>query len=604
MSLPQHQKAQDNSPGIKKEVKGLRCGVSPPLSTEKLRVLARGGSNKWLLILILITSFTLNFWGIDWGLPERWHPDEMVDKAELMYELRIPDHNYHAYGSLPFYQIVMLAVWPVDIWQEWFGWHSFEVRTMNTWWARFISVVMATGVVWLVYGVGSKLFDRKSALISAGLMGVSMGLVNLAHFATADIPSLFWSMLAAYFSVRAWQDGKRRDYILAGVFAGMAAAVRFVGGILILSLLMAHWLRKKEGRSIDNLVFGVLASVIMFMIGDGAMFFSPCTFMIGFIKENFFDALRNAEGYRAFTPLIVEYINSAGWPIAVLSGAGFIFALWLVWKPRYRKQVLLIMSMVVPYYVIIGGMRVSNLRYTVPLLPFALLLVGKMFSDFIQQLPVFQKLVWKLILVSTFMYSLVYVAMADMSFTRDSRYLLQEWLRDNIYAGDSLEVTSYASDTAHWFYNVTYRPHDNAEWSTRRALQGNDLYKQTLKKAMSIESWAKNYGICPKEIPTYVSWNETAVIGHNNDLSVFDAGPQGLLKRSPNWVIISDIYYKRFVNGDESKEGKFFKQLMSGELPYVLVHEFNQEERLGVIPKVEFANPRLLIYKKQDNKNY
>ena len=555
--------------------------------------------HKWLLILILITSFALNFWGIDWGLPERWHPDEMVEKAELMYEHRVPDHNFHAYGSLPFYQIVAFSVWPVDIWQNWFGWHSFEVRAMNTWWARFISVVMATGIVWLVYGLGKKLFDRRAALISAGLMAISMGLVNLAHFATADIPSLFWSMLAAYFAVKVWREGAKKNYILAGFFAGAAAAVRFVGGILILSLLAAHFLRKKEKRSFDDLVWGAASSMLAFMIGDASMLFSPCTFMVGFIKENFFDALRNAGGSRAFTPLIIEFINAAGWPIAVLSMTSLFFTLWLIWKPRFRKEVLLIMSMVVPYYMVIGGMYVSNLRYAVPLLPFVLLLVGKMFSVFVWQLPKIQKTVWRLVLFGTIVYSLLYVIAADMSFTGDSRYLLQDWLRNNVNAGDSLELTTYTSSTAHWLYNVTYRPHDNAEWSTRRALQNNDLYDRTLGTAYRIEGWAKKYGICSKEIPTYISWHEAAVALHNNDVADFDIGPKGLLERSPDWVIISDIYYKRFLNGDGGEEAVFFEQLMSGELPYVLVRELKQGGWLGVTPRVEFANPRLLIYQKK-----
>jgi hypothetical protein len=339
--------------------------------------------------------------------------------------------------------------------------------------------------------------------------------------------------------------------------------------------------------------------MLAFVIGDAAMFFSPCSFMVGFIKENFFNALRNAEGARAFTPLIIEYFNAAGWPIAVLSVASLIFALWLAWKPRYRSEMLLVMSMVVPYYLVVGGLHVSHLRYVVPLLPFILLLVGKMLAVFITQLPMMQRVVWGLVLAGTFLYSFLHVVAADLTFINDSRYRISNWIHDNLNADDSVEMTSYVSDTAYWFYNVTYRPHNNAEMATRVVLQKNDLYERVLRQVYKMEGWAKERGICLKERPTYESWHETAVRDYQRDTIGFDTGPQGLISRNPDWVIISDIYYKRFMNDEGGEEAVFFKQLMSGKLPYKLIHEEKYQGWLGMSPRVEFANPRLLVYQKQ-----
>jgi|GEM_PF-6629272 hypothetical protein len=559
--------------------------------------------HKWLLILILATNFILNIWGLDWGLPQLWHPDEMVHKAEAMHEYHTPDHDYHAYGSLPYYQIILLAVWPIDIWQESLNWQSIEIWTVNTWFARFISVLMATGIVWIVYGLGNKLFDRKTALISVGLMSVTMGLTNIAHFATADISSIFWSTLAAYFVIRTWQRGLKRDYILSGALCGIAAAVKYIGGIMILPLLIAHWLRKKEERSFNDILLTVITAMLTFMLGNASMIFSPCRFMVGFIKENFFNALRNTENPPAFIPLITEYVNATGWPIALLSMSSLFFTLWLIWKPRYRKEVLLITSMIVPYYIIIGRMHVSNLRYVIPMLPFILLLVGKMLSIFIQQEHSLQKTIWKTILIGTFIYSLLYTVVADLNFIKDSRYSLEPWLQDNVNTNESLEMTSYVSDDENYWlyntYNVNYWPHDYAEWSAKKTLQKSYSYEQTLYSAYKIETWAKKYDLCPKDIPTYTSWHEKVTSRYLKDNIASNTSPQGLLDRNPDWLIISDLYYNRFLNGYSGTEADSFKQLLANELPYTLVKELEYKGWPGFTPRVEFVNPRLLVYKKQ-----
>jgi len=203
-------------------------------------------SHKWLLIIILATNFALNVWGLDWGLPERWHPDELLNKVELMVEVGAVNHNYYTYGSLPFYRIAALAVWPAMIGQAWLGWHDFEVLSVDNLLARLQSALMGTGIVWAVYGIGKQLFDRRTGLISAAFMGLTMGLVNLSHFATVDIPSLGWFSWCSYMSVLMWRRGSSRAYVGAGIFCGLAAAARYVGGISMIVILTAHFLRPKR----------------------------------------------------------------------------------------------------------------------------------------------------------------------------------------------------------------------------------------------------------------------------------------------------------------------------------------------------------------------
>lgn len=64
------------------------------------------------LSIILLLSFLLNVWGINWGLPERWHPDEMTGAALRMGYYKSLNPHHFAYGSLHYYQI-MLFIAPI-----------------------------------------------------------------------------------------------------------------------------------------------------------------------------------------------------------------------------------------------------------------------------------------------------------------------------------------------------------------------------------------------------------------------------------------------------------------------------------------------------------
>ncbi len=551
---------------------------------------------QWILLIILATNFALNVWGIEWGLPERWHPDEVLDKAEMMYDLQEINHNYYTYGALPFYQVEVLAIAPAKLGQAVFGWHDFEVRSIDTMLARLLSAVMGTGIVAATYGIGKILFGRRSGLISAGLLGLTMGLVNLSHFATVDISSLFWFTLASFFSVRAWRGGTTNSYAGAGICSGLAAAVRFVGGISIIVLLAAHWCRKKRERRHDRLVLGVGSSLIALLAANFPMVVLPCYFAIGYIKDFFFNGSRNAEGAAAWLPLVGDYINATGWPMALLSLGGLVYALWLLGKKRWRKPLLLLGAMVLPYYLIIGRMHVSHLRYALPLAPFLLLLAGKMLDDFLFSLAGWQRIFWRGALATTIIYSTAYVVVADLNFKHDARGQLERWLMDNITVHDEVEVTTYATDTAQWFYNISRRPHDNGEWAARRALASNQIYQGILAGLRQWQTQAQRVGLCADDLPEYQTWNEYAVAKFKEKTASFDLGSEGVKERQPEILVVSEFYYDRFRQEERELEGMFFRELFSGQLPYELSEEIWYQGWPGLRPRVEFVNPKIRIY--------
>lgn len=553
--------------------------------------------HKWILLIILAVNFALNIWGIEWGLPERWHPDELLDKAENMYAIGELNHNYYTYGALPFYQTEFLAIAPAKLGQAVFGWHDVEVRSIDTLLARLLSALMGTGIVAATYGIASALFDRRSGLISASLIGLTMGLVNLSHFATVDISSLWWFTLASFFSVRVWRGGSTKNYVAAGICSGLAAAVRFVGGISIIVLLAAHWCRSKDERHPDRLVLGAGSSLVALLAANLPMVALPCYFAIGYTKDFFFNGQRNADGPSAWLPLVEDYINATGWPLALLSLGGIVYMLWLMGQKKWRRQIWLIAAMMLPYYGIVGRMHVSHLRYALPLAPFLLILAGKMLNDFMFNLPGWQRRFWQGTFVLTLVYSLAYVVVADLNFVHDSRGQVNSWLMNNILERERIEVTSYVTDSAQWFFNITRRPHDNGEWSTRRVLAESRTYKGVLVGLHRVEKQAQRMGVCSANLPEYQTWNEYAVERFKAKTTNFDLGSRGVIERMPDVLIVSELYYDRFRTEGEEPEGMFFRDLFNGKLPYELREEIWYEGWPGLRPRVEFVNPKVRVYR-------
>jgi 4-amino-4-deoxy-L-arabinose transferase-like glycosyltransferase len=58
--------------------------------------------------------------------------------------------------------------------------------------------------------------------------------------------------------------GSRKYYILSGLLAGIAAAVKYLGGLALIALLVAHFLSRKEGRNINNLLLGIVMALVDF----------------------------------------------------------------------------------------------------------------------------------------------------------------------------------------------------------------------------------------------------------------------------------------------------------------------------------------------------
>lgn len=218
---------------------------------------ARAALPAWLpLALILALAALLRLWGVTWGLPSTahlfsYHPDEFHSLRGALSLLLLGDLNPHFfnYGSLYLYLAAAAAgltgtMPPPDL--------AFDgmVQVLHDWTlaARLVTVLCGVLTVAVVYRLGDLLTGRRLGLGAAVALAVMPLHVLHSTYATVDVPQGLFVALALLFAVRIARQGSPRDYVLAGLCAGLAASAKYSGALVLVAPLVAHMLPSRDDR--------------------------------------------------------------------------------------------------------------------------------------------------------------------------------------------------------------------------------------------------------------------------------------------------------------------------------------------------------------------
>src|ERR1700761_7902538 len=193
-----------------------------------------------LLGLVLGVTLGLRLWGIKQGLPYSYNSDEATHFVPRAIAFFSHDYNPQYFLNPPAYSYLLHFVFEL-----WFGSPDAVRRAYVTdptevfVVARVVAAGLGTIAVWLTYLAGARLFDRTVALLGAAVFGLAFLPIFYSHLALNDVPTLAPVALALYGTAGVLRNGSRRDYVLAGVGIGLAAATKYTGGYTVVCLLMA-----------------------------------------------------------------------------------------------------------------------------------------------------------------------------------------------------------------------------------------------------------------------------------------------------------------------------------------------------------------------------
>jgi hypothetical protein len=244
-------------------------------------------SSRLTLPLILLIALVLRLWGIGFGLPNLYHPDEdaVIMPAVQMIQTGDLEPARLEYGSLHIYTLVAVetavyllmarsglvdGVEDLTIYQRGTYPAIYEFPQFFLA-ARLVSAVMGVGIVLFTYLLANRLGNRRVGLMAAAVAAVLPALVSNAHFATPDTPLTFYVMLALYLLVRVydeWEQDNGWAYLGAGFVCGLAVSTKYNGlalglPLLLVPLLKVHswdgWLRLRTLVGPLGMALGFLA---------------------------------------------------------------------------------------------------------------------------------------------------------------------------------------------------------------------------------------------------------------------------------------------------------------------------------------------------------
>jgi YYY domain-containing protein len=402
----------------------------------------RSSAGHLLLVVVLLVAACLRFTGLNWDEGQWIHPDEghMRIIISLIHTPESPGlyfdtHNsplnsrnrgqHYSYGTLPLFLTRVTAEWLDRSCGENLSVVSAAVASLlvgpsdqvcqpgtftgarSAQVGRALSALSDLGTVLLVYLIGRRLYDDGVGLLAAALATFTAFSLQQAHFFTVDSMSCFFTVLTAYFSVRAGQSGSWVSFGLAGLSTGLATACKVSSAFVALLVALAgiwRWLQVSRSRPPSStsersfsssavsiflcIVLAGVLSLIAFRIGQPYAFEGPGFFGVRPSPE-WFDRLRQIRAEqsgeidlpygRQWTdraPLLFPWMNMVVWgmglPLGLAAWAGWALTGYELLRGKHVHLVLWGWVSVMFLYQGIGW--VKAMRYFLGLYPlFALM---------------------------------------------------------------------------------------------------------------------------------------------------------------------------------------------------------------------------------------
>lgn len=356
--------------------------VSVPAAPRAAAPRARslGPVTPWRLgvLAVLAGAFALRLWGVKQGLPYAYNADENGHFVPKAIGLFGHGWNPHYFVNPPAYTYLLHLVFVV-----WYGGregvsHAYTVDPTGVFVvARVVSAALGTLAVGLLYLAGRRLFDRRVGLLAAGLLGTAFLPVFYAHLALNDVPTLAPICLALWGVAGVLRLGRTRDYAIAGLGLGLAAATKYTGGVVIVPLLgavaaqfLAPGGRGPAGR---GMVVAGVAAVVAFAVANPYALLSFTEFTDGLSHQS--QAADDALGKLGSSQSsgILYYLWTLTWGLGWVPALAALGALPVLWRDERRLAWLLAPAPVL-FVVFMGEQSRFFGRWLMPIFPIVCLL--------------------------------------------------------------------------------------------------------------------------------------------------------------------------------------------------------------------------------------
>lgn len=354
---------------------------------------------KRLIIFILFFAGALRFVGTKPGFPP-YHVDEGISysaASSMVKNANIDPLRYDYPGFVPLINYLTFKIFFIPV-----KWISFYINNFGSivdgfvrlptttlaykeylkfsileeydrsalFWSRYVTSFFGTGVVFLVFLVGQKLFGQRVGIFASLLTAVSWRQVLNSHLGLPDIYNAFFLLLSFSSTLYLTKVQTRASFFLAALFAGLSLATKYQAFALIPLLFVCapYFFRKQTWRWALTVP---LIVVLVFVIANPYHFIK--------IEETVDWLASVASKYEPgkwqLYPFPFSYLFYFGLgrvtSILIILGG-------LIGLIKETKKTLLLLAVILPFFLVMnfyttGGFYTRNY---VTIIPFLLILAG------------------------------------------------------------------------------------------------------------------------------------------------------------------------------------------------------------------------------------
>jgi 4-amino-4-deoxy-L-arabinose transferase-like glycosyltransferase len=401
-----------------------------------------GSSGAALLILALLVGAGLRLYGIGFGLPSNFHPDEVpkVNAIMRMVDQNSLDPQYFLHPSLLLY-----CTYGMNTLLHLFGIEgSFRDTAFLA--GRLVSTTAGVLSIALTYAIGKRLFSRESAGIAALLLAVFPLHVTCSRYLKEDALLTFVVLSCVLLTIVAVQSNRRWLLLFAGLVAGCTAGTKYSGILMVVVPASAPWIASRSWKPDVGWIPWAVAAVVIaplgFVLTTPYSVLNSAKFIKDFQAESRHMQNGHTVSITAWSQFWMYHFWRSIWPgvsglVAALAAVALGFLL-----RRARIEDLMVVGMFLLFYLPAEYVKAKPApqpeRYILPCLPFVALAVGEVLRYLSHNRSRMLRFMAPLAVACVMIVPTGRSVVLAKDVQNDTRDQLAQWMKSNLPAGSKV----------------------------------------------------------------------------------------------------------------------------------------------------------------------
>ena len=326
---------------------------------------------------------------------------------------------------------------------------------------RVLSISLASLSAALVFLIARRMYSTRVGLLAALALAVNSVHCSRSPLLGNEVTMVFL-VLSFFLLLLQFMDSPTISrHVVCGLVLGMAVSTKYNAGLhvatFVVGTLAVAFPLKGESRvrlASPAAWAGFPAVAVGFLAGSPSILWNFASFCRQFGRQSSFlhhgwlpaDRFSSDSGWRFYVEAFPRENN--GLIFGVLCAVGLVLAISQILKRRDTRGALLVTA-IVPFYLLLGSGVFLDMRFLLPAIPFALILGAVVLDELIEwierrlsNLRPIRGRAWKVVMAATAVGVTTAVFFSHALTTRrlmferdgqiDSRFYLVQWLRDNL----------------------------------------------------------------------------------------------------------------------------------------------------------------------------